>query len=152
MKKIQKYKKTEQSRGWAETLRLALVLRSSNPSTVISIANELFATESVTSLRLKVRTCVRVTSGGCIIKVHLIFLHVKHYSVMVRRLWLRCRASILFPTIAGSIPLVCMSKCASGNWTPKLLLMWLAPCMAATAISLWMYTKSCKTLWTRSVC
>ena len=50
--------------------------------------------------------------------------------------------------VACSIPLVFMSKCPLARyWTPKLLLMCRsAPCMAATAISVWMYvwiTVSC---------
>ena len=41
------------------------------------------------------------------------------------------------PTVAGSIPLVCMSTCPRARyWTPNCS-WWSAPCMAATAISIW---------------
>ena len=38
------------------------------------------------------------------------------------------------------VPLVCMSLCPWARyWTPELLMCWSAPCIAATAISVWMY-------------
>ena len=54
-----------------------------------------------------------------------------------RCLWL----SVLLWKVAGSIPLVCMSKCpwANGRNLKLLLMCWLASCMAASAISVWQY-------------
>ena len=45
-----------------------------------------------------------------------------------------------YQKVAGSAPLVCVSKCPWARyWTPKLLLMcWSTPCMAATAIGVGM--------------